>query len=86
MKAKKVTIIGALILQAIVLALLPFNGMFGLGAGLPVAVTLMALGFNGGVVAYTWSIPAEVTAPSTVASVAAVKILVDFWEQSFHRW
>jgi MFS transporter, ACS family, D-galactonate transporter len=75
LKAKKVTIVGALVLQAVVLALLPFNGMFGEGAGLTVAVILMAfaLGFNGGVVAHAWSIPAEVTAPTTVASVAAVQ-------------
>ncbi|WP_058910945.1 MFS transporter [Entomohabitans teleogrylli] len=75
MKAKKATIIGALLLQAVVMALLPFNGMFGQGIGLTVAVLLMALalGFNGAVVAHAWSIPAEVTAPSTVASVAAVQ-------------
>lgn len=50
LKAKKVTIVAALLLQAIVLALLPLNAVFGQSAGLPVAVILMAfaLGFNGG--------------------------------------
>ncbi|QGZ66185.1 MFS transporter [Paraburkholderia acidisoli] len=75
LKAKRVTIVVALLLQAGVLALLPFNAMFGQAAGLPVAVVLMAfaLGFNGAVVAHAWSLPAEVTAPSTVASAASVQ-------------
>ncbi|GLU35721.1 MFS transporter [Trinickia caryophylli] len=75
LKAKKVTIVAALLLQAIVLALLPLNAVFGQSAGLPVAVILMAfaLGFNGAVVAHAWSLPAEVTTYSTVASAGAVQ-------------
>jgi len=75
MRAKKTVIIAALVLQAVVLTLIPFNGLFGDGAGLPIAVTLMAfaLGFNGAVVAHAWSLPAEVTTRSTVASVASLQ-------------
>jgi sugar phosphate permease len=75
LRAKKVTLVGALLLQALVLALLPLNSLFGATGGLPFAVLLMAfaLGFNGAVVAHAWSLPAEVTAPSTVASVGAVQ-------------
>lgn len=75
LKAKKVTIVGALLLQACVLALLPLNTMFEQSAGLPLAVILMAfaLGFNGAVVAHAWSLPAEVTAARTVASAGAVQ-------------
>jgi MFS family permease len=75
MKAKKVTIIASMLLQALVLALIPFNGLFGEGAGLAIAVTLMAfaLGFNGAVVAHAWSLPCEFTTPSTVASVGSIQ-------------
>lgn len=75
LRAKKSTIVGALLLQSLVLALLPLNSLLDLGSGLPVAVLLMAfaLGFNGAVVAHAWSLPAEVTAPATVASTGAVQ-------------
>ncbi|WP_321782054.1 MFS transporter [Paraburkholderia sp. J94] len=75
LRAKKVTLVGALLLQAVVLALLPLNSFLGATQGLTFAVLLMAfaLGFNGAVVAHAWSLPAEVTAPSTVASVGAVQ-------------
>ncbi|WP_202035050.1 MFS transporter [Paraburkholderia tropica] len=75
LRAKKVTLVGALLLQAVVLALLPLNSLFGATQGLTFAVLLMAfaLGFNGAVVAHAWSLPAEVTAASTVASVGAVQ-------------
>jgi MFS family permease len=75
MRAKKVTIVVSMLLQAIVLAMIPFNGMFGEGAGLAIAVTLMAfaLGFNGAVVAHAWSLPCEFTTPSTVASVGSIQ-------------
>lgn len=75
LKAKKVMIVTALILQALVLAMIPLNELAGPSAGLVIAVILMAfaLGFNGAVVAHAWSLPSEVTAPSTVASVASVQ-------------
>ncbi|WP_250527400.1 MFS transporter [Caballeronia sp. GAWG2-1] len=75
LRAKKATIVAALLLQAVVLALLPLNAVFGQSAGLTVAVVLMAfaLGFNGAVVAHAWSLPAEVTTYSTVASAGAVQ-------------
>jgi len=75
LKAKKVTIVASMLLQAVVLAMIPFNGLFGEGAGLAIAVTLMAfaLGFNGAVVAHAWSLPCEVTTPSTVASVGSIQ-------------
>lgn len=75
MKAKKVMIVTACILQAVVLSLIPLNQLAGPSAGLPIAVLLMALalGFNSAVVAHAWSMPSELTAPSTVASVASVQ-------------
>jgi ACS family D-galactonate transporter-like MFS transporter len=75
LKAKKVMIVSSLILQAVVLALIPLNQLAGPSAGLGIAVILMALalGFNGAVVAHAWSLPSEVTASSTVASVASLQ-------------
>ena len=74
-RAKKVVITTALIAQAFVIALIPFNATFTPEFALPIAITLMALalGFNGAVVAHAWSMPAEVTARPTVASVASVQ-------------
>ncbi|MDN3312020.1 MFS transporter [Microbacterium oryzae] len=74
-RAKKVMITTALILQAIVIALIPFNAAFAPELALPIAIALMAvaLGFNGAVVAHAWSMPAEVTARPTTASVASVQ-------------
>lgn len=75
LKAKKVTIIASMLLQALVLVLIPFNGWFGEGYGLGIAVTLMAfaLGFNGAVVAHAWALPSEFTSPGTVASVGSIQ-------------
>ncbi len=75
MRAKKVTIIVSMLLQAVVLLLIPFNGLFGEGHGLAIAVTLMAfaLGFNGAVVAHAWALPSEFTSPATVASVGSIQ-------------
>jgi len=75
LRAKRVTIIVALVLQAATLLAIPLNGSLGHTAGLWFSVVLMgfALGFNGAVVAHAWSLPAELAPRHSVASVGAIQ-------------
>lgn len=68
-KAKKVVIISAALLQALVVALLPFT------TNIVFTVTLMsfALAFNGAVVCHAWSLASDLAPSEMVASVTSVQ-------------